>query len=205
MAGFFMLHCAKDQQATARMGLDAINRLVTAETLQYTDYKDLSEVAKSRLGDPMKVYTLGLDDIDKYADGKTAAQLFREDDSFVYPVYVGDEIRSSVAIQKVGGKWEIMELGGRIAFSAEPGKKRMLEVQKDFKGPYFVVYVPAMYLIMLGYENDGKLYLAPTHDHPDLKIKPLEAVVADVALRDLKANTRKYRNALVPGNRDEIK
>lgn len=151
------------------------------------------EAAQSTRGPKLKVYMLGLDKLKTFQPGDNAKKILIDTKETVYPIYVGNTLKTSISIRKGDGGWKDASLGGAEIHFLEPVRSAHAKANNIDKKSYFIVRVPAMYLSFLGYDKGNDLYLIPTHKHPDLDLAIGKSVPADEVYIKIKPLVDKYK------------
>ncbi len=155
------------------------------------------EAAKTARGAKLKVYILGLDKLKDFKSGDKPKKILIDTKEIVYPLYVGNVLKSSLSIRKRSGGWKDASMGGTEIHSLEPVRTAHAKANNIKVKSYFIVRVPAMYLSFLGYDKGSDLYLIPTHKHPDVELEIGKSIpAADVYIK-IKPLVAKYQNVLV--------
>jgi hypothetical protein len=164
-------------------------------------FKTKEELKNSKLGDPLEIYMVGLKDLKKYIADDDPKTILLDTEEIIYPVYVGNTLKSSISIRKREGKWQHASIGGHEIHAAVPARETISKKSRRLLSSYFIVKVPAMYLVFLGYYQQDKLYLALAHKHPDLEFDLYKPVPADEVFVKLQPLAEKYEKVLIPPNK----
>jgi len=154
------------------------------------------EAAKTTRGTKLKVYVLGLDKLKAFKSGDNAKKVLVDTKETVYPLYVGNTLKTSISIRKGDGGWKDASMGGAEIHSLEPVRTAHSKANNISVKSYFIVRVPAMYLSFLGYDKGSDLYLVPTHKHPDLDFAIGKSLPADDVYTKIKPLVAKYQSVL---------
>lgn len=155
------------------------------------------EAAKTTRGTKLKVYVLGLDKLNAFKSGDNAKKVLVDTKETVYPLYVGNTLKTSISIRKGSGGWKDASMGGTEIHFLEPVRTAHAKANKISVKSYFIVRVPAMYLSFLGYDKGSDLYLIPTHKHPELNLPIGKGLPADDVYAKIKPLVAKYKDVLV--------
>lgn len=156
------------------------------------------EVKQSVRKEFFHVYMVGLSDLKTFKPGTDPKTLLIDTKKVIYSLYVGDTLKSSLTIRKDGDQWKHAALGGREIHILTPALAKHSQASNMDRSSYFMVRIPAMYLIFLGYYSNGRLFLVPAHSHPDLTFDLHEAIPAEDVFTKLQPNVEKYMNVLTP-------
>lgn len=155
------------------------------------------EAAKTTRGTKLNVYVLGLDKLNTFKSGDNAKKVLVDTKETVYPLYVGNTLKTSISIRKGSGGWKDASMGGTEIHSLEPVRTAHSKANNISVKSYFIVRVPAMYLSFLGYDKGSDLYLIPTHKHPDLDLAIGKSLPADDVYIKIKPLVAKYKDVLI--------
>jgi hypothetical protein len=193
---------AKDKEEIAKENAAAKAhghlKKLSPKSRELLGFKSDEELKQSLRGDTIAVYMIALDDLEKFKPKDDPKKILLDLKMEIFPIYSGKTLKSSITIRKKGAKWEHVALGGHEIHIVEPARTKHSKSNKMHPSSYFVVRIPAMYLIFLGYYSKGKLYLIPSHEHPDLTLVLHEAVLAEKVLLKLQSLVEKYKNFLTP-------
>ncbi len=173
-------------QQAAEEALKTLEELVTAENYAAMGFASPDEVAQAQLGAPMTVYRVQLDQLREYAPGETDPMALLVDVSrMLYPVTVGAEVRSSVAVEGPQGVWRGTDYGG-------PGLMKALSQYRQ-RDDDFAVHVGFLGLYFVGQRNEDGLWLTPLLDDPDLGFVAGEPLAAEEVFRALVPLAQEYK------------
>jgi hypothetical protein len=179
------------QQKAARESFDLLKRLPPL-LLEELGFKTKQMITKCSLGKPLPAYIVWLGSLKKFKPGDNPSEIPKDVKEFNYPVYACEMPISSVTIRKRNGKWAFTAIGGKEILYAEHARRIHSSPGSIQKSSYFMVQVQAMVLTFLGYYSEDKLYLIPTHEHPDLKFELYKPVPAEQVFLELKRFVEKY-------------
>jgi hypothetical protein len=156
----------KKIEAVAAAALETFDELITEENYGPMGFESPGEVKAASLGTPMQVFTVRLDDLQKYEAGADPDTLLSGGKEVTYPVLVGGKVRSSITAVEVGGNWEAVSFGGsNLAKGLSVTRDVSAESTGFAPASYFEVRVPALNLHFLAHRSDeGTLMLTPLYD-----------------------------------------
>ena len=162
-----------DLKETASKSLLTFRSLVNQQNYSSMGFKSAEEIKDATLGDPFKIYTIRLDDLKRYKEGNNPDSLLTDNENYIFPVKVKNEVRSSINISKVDNTWKA------ISFGSNGTIKLFSRYRTDNS---FVVNIPALNLFFIGNRKDGKLMLTPViedeiHQFAAGKMLPAEDVL----------------------------
>jgi len=157
-------------QEAAGQGLENLRLLVTEKNLKAMGFESPSEAALAKLGDPMQVFRVPLDELRNYQPNSDPERLLVDADRIIYPVVVRD-IRSLVIVEKTAKGWQPTNLGS-------PKLAKVLFDRRKEKSD-FIVWVPALNLYFVANRVDNKLMLTPVLDDPNVELSAGRTLPAD--------------------------
>ncbi|MCZ7541545.1 MAG: hypothetical protein M5U29_16855 [Anaerolineae bacterium] len=173
-------------QLAAEEALKTLEKLVTAENYAAMGFASLDEVAQAQLGVPMTVYRVQLDHLREYTPGETDPVALLVDVSRqLYPVTVGEEVRSSVAVEESREVWRGTDFGA-------PGLMKALSQYRQSDDD-FAVHVGFLGLYFVGQRNEDGLWLTPLLDDPDLGFVAGEPLAVEEVFRALLPLAQEYK------------
>lgn len=186
----------KDQDNEAKKSQEMLKK-TPAKLLALLDLTQ-AEAAKTTRGKKLKVFEIGLDKLKTFKTGDNPKKILVDMKESVYPIYVGSKLKTAISIRKgkEGGKWQNASIGGGEIHFIEPSRVKHSKANRISLSAYFVVRVPAMYLSFLGYHHKGKLYIIPTHEHPDVKLVLNKGTLAENIYVKLKPLVDKFKDVL---------
>ena len=172
----------RETQEIASSSLDTLQKLAKANS-EAIGFESADEAAKSKLGDGLAVFVIGLDDLCRYTPRSDPNKLLVAADQVIYPVMVNGQPRSSVTVEKTRGKWEATSFGGSNLIKAIIGARSAVVAAGAPANNLFVAWVPGLNTYMIGFRTRDKLMLAPIMDDASLefsagKAQPGEKVLA---------------------------
>ena len=160
--------------------MGVLQKLVNDQNYRAMGFDSLDEVKQAQLGQPLDVFNIGLDQLKSYQTGANATGLLSKTAETIYPVTVSGQVKSSVTIVQKEGGYHPSSFG-----NAEIIKSLSRYRRGDLAANDFVVRVPALNMYFLGRKVEDRLFLTPVVEDPRLKLRPGEAVPAEIVLQDL--------------------
>jgi hypothetical protein len=172
---------AAQPEEAAVLAIHVLRKLVDTENFKMLGFETLEEVNQAKLGPPLAVFNIGLEQLKGYKSGQDVASLLTKTSESVYPVLVNDQVRSSVTIVRREGGYEPSSFG-----NADVVKRLMMALRKTESGTAaFIVRVPALNVYFLGSGAGGEIRLAPIIDDPRIELRAGEARPAGAILNQL--------------------
>ncbi|WP_394836091.1 hypothetical protein LVJ94_04190 [Pendulispora rubella] len=114
------------------------------------------------VGEGIPVRMVRLDALRSYHAAEDARRLLIDNGALLYPITVGDEVRSSVVMVQRQGRWVPSSFGRAGLARALHATRNQLDA-RHAKG-VVLVEVPALQARFMGREEDDGLYLTPLQD-----------------------------------------
>jgi len=181
----------RETQEIASSSLDTLQKLTKAN-FKAMGFESADEAAKSKLGDGLAVFVIGLDDLRKYTPGTDPNRLLVAADQVIYPVMVNDQPRLSVTVEKTREKWEATSFGGSNLIRAIIGARAAVVAAGAPADNLFVARVPALNTYLIGFRTGDKLMLAPIMDDASLKFSAGKAQPGEEVLAALVPVAQRY-------------
>jgi hypothetical protein len=155
-----------DPVVVATQSLSSLSTLATKDTYAELGFQSLDEVAKAKLGAPVSVYMVRLDELKSFdlsADPKSVMHDMKER---LFPVHVGGSTRTALVVQQdTDGKWKMVSLG-------DAPTVKLLDEARGLHGKatgktheYMLVKIPAIYQMFLAHtDGSGKMHLVTVHE-----------------------------------------
>ena len=167
-------------QEAASHAIGVLQKLVNDQNYRTMGFDSVDEVKQAQLGQPFAVSNIGLDQLKSYRTGANANSLLSNSSETIYPVTVRGQVKSSVTIVQKEGGYQPSSFG-----NAEIIKSLSRYRQGENPASDFVVRVLALNMYFLGRHVEDRLFLTPVIDDPRLKLRPGEAVPAEIVLEQL--------------------
>lgn len=161
-------------------GLGVLQKLVNDQNYRAMGFDSLDEVKQAQLGQAFSVSNIGLDQLKRFETGANANSLLSKSSETIYPVAVNGQVKSSITIVQKGDGYQPASFG-----NAEIIKSLSRYRQGEAAANDFVVRVLALNMYFLGRQIDSRLFLTPIVDDPRLKLRPGEAVPAEIVVQQL--------------------
>lgn len=186
-------------RAVASAALPTFRQLVA----QQKNYREMGfdspdEISKASVGDPFQVFMVRLDELSKYNENQDPNGLLHERKQFLYPVVVGNQVRSSITVASTAKGWEATSFGGfnRIKMLSKV-RADSIETSKLAPSAYFLVEVPGLKLVFVGYRAGGVLMLSPLLNDPSFNFREGVAMPASRAFTTLRPAVKSHMD--LPG------
>lgn len=162
------------------------------------------EAAQTTRGEKLKVYEISFIKLGKFKAGDNAKSLLIHNNEIVYPIYVGNELKTAISVRKVKNEWQTASMGsGDIQFLEKIRKEHSQANKLNIKS-YYIVRVGALYMSFLGYDKGSEMVLIPTHESQDPQLVVGKEMPADdVFIKIQKLLTDEQLHTL--GDADKIK
>ena len=186
----FMLGCQKSVEApkppsvqpqeAAASAIGVLQKMVTGQNFKSLGFDSADQVKQAQVGQPLTVFDVGLEQLKAYKQGTDPNSLLVKSARALYPVTVDGQVKSSFTITHKESGYQASSFG-----NAEIIKSLSRYRLNQTEAGDFVVRVPAFNMYYLGRRVENRLLLVPIIDDPRLKLKPGEAVGAEIVLEQL--------------------
>ncbi|HTV83447.1 MAG TPA: hypothetical protein VME18_12410 [Acidobacteriaceae bacterium] len=174
-----------EAQPAARTSLGDMRRAGVPGRYRLLGFKSPDEAKSGVLGQPMAVFYVPLNQLQNYAGGDPQA-LLQGGNEILYPVTIGTEVRSSITVRNLNGKWQTTQLGrpilARTLFGIRDNDAAKLNSPTS---SYFVVLVSALNLRFIGHLQGTQFFLIPTRSDPTLNLRAGVAYLAQGVFSEL--------------------
>jgi hypothetical protein len=192
-----------DPVAVATQSLSTIGQLATKDTYAEMGFQSLDEVGKVKLGSPVSVYMIQLDELKTLnldADPKSVMHDVKER---LFPVHVGGSTRTALVVrQDAAGKWRMASLGDASTVKLLDEVRALHGKATGGTHEYILVKVPAVYQMFLARtDGAGKLHLITLREDKALgAAKKGEERPARTVLELLQKLAKEAKPLAKPGN-----
>ena len=167
-----------DAQSAANASLVVFRKLVTNQNYRDLGFESADEPGSSTLGTPLPVVFVRLDQLREYREGTDLNTVLGQSNQTNFPVMVRDQVRSSVVVEQVDGKWKMGTLGNG-ALAKQIAAVRPGQAAPGGSTQQALVHVGALGFYFLGERVDNKWTLKSLSDNPDLDMAAGRAVPAE--------------------------
>jgi len=183
-----------DAQSAATQSLAVFRRLVNNQNYRDLGFESPDEVANATLGEPLPILFVRLDQLRGYHEGTDVNSLLGQSNEVNFPVMANNQVRSSVVVEQVNGKWRTGTLGnGALA-------RHIAAVRRDRTGAagagqQALVHVGALGLHFFGERGtDNKWRLTPLVSNPELNLAAGQALPAEEVFTRLAVAAKRLRD-----------
>lgn len=157
---------APEPQRAANEALDLLKGVVDEETYRDAGFDSLEQASRAELGTPIEVYVVGLDQLKGWSERDDANALILKNKSVeaVYPVMIGNQVKSTVSIFKTEGGYRPATFGDAEIANALARYRR--------SDAAFIVRVPVAGTYFIGQKSDNEVYLTPVYEMARLPNSP---------------------------------
>lgn len=190
--------CKREHPAAepATKSLQEIRGLVAEQNYRKLGFESLDEIARMTLGEPIPVYFVGLETLQKFNPADDPNLLLTNPHEMIYPVLVDGKVRCSLGLKSNGGEWQVRTFG-RPRISRALAKLRDAAASGALsQSDYFAVEIPAMYLIFIGHRAGGNLMLTYVHDDAGLGFVAGQTAPATEVFAKISEAAITYKGAL---------
>jgi len=179
--------------AAANQSLLQLHKLTTEQHYKVLGFASREEVASATLGEPITVYMVQLDQLQKYKAGNDPNLLLKATNETIFPVIAKGIVRSSIVTVKGKEGWEAKKYGGSNSV------KLLAKVRKDISdstrspvSSFFSVKVPALNLVFIARRAENVLLLTPVFDDPSMGLKSGSTIPATEVFSKLASFAREH-------------
>ena len=156
--------------AAAAASLKTLAQLVTPQ--KTLGFRSVSEVASASLASPLPMLMVQLNDLQAYRAGDDPRPLLKNEGSFIYPVTVGGDVRSSIVVRKTGGEWKATQFGrANLAKFAHEGRQQVSLARGVAESDVSLVEIPTVSARMLAHDENGVPMLTALLDVPGTDLR----------------------------------
>jgi hypothetical protein len=139
----------------AQKGCRDLKSVVTPGNFSLLGFEKIEDVDTAHLGHPFDIYVVGLKELQGFTPGKPVLPLLTKLPRRLYPISVGDQVRSSLVVTPYKNTNE--------AITTNWGLVKLVQLVTKYRkaDSDFIVWIPALNFHFLGDRYDEKLMLTP--------------------------------------------
>lgn len=179
-----------------RESMGTLRSIVNDENAQAMGFRSSQEAATATPGVPIPVLMIQLDELRKYQRGGNVRALFKNHQQYLVPVTVGNEVRSSITLQRQGERINAISYGSsNLVRSLDDTRQKVAKELNVAEPQFYAVHVAALRKYFIAYDDSaGQLMLVPVMDDAELNQKAGRALAAEEALISLQAVALRYND-----------
>lgn len=179
--------------SVAREALETFGLLVNEQNFRDLGFESPDEVRTAALGEPFQQFMVPLDRLREYQADQETTAILTATGLLTYPVLVGENVRSSLAVGRGDEGWSAQSYGGPqyIRLLAE-ARSRLSREESRPPAEYFEVRVPALNVSFVGSRGEQGVVLTPVLDDARFGFVRGESLPAERALSALVAAARDH-------------
>ena len=108
-----LVEVPKEAHEEAQRSLPVLRQLVTPETYKKLGFQSVEEANRASLEAPMRVLMVRLDRLREYRPEVKIGEMLEDTHEVRYPVSVDGQVRTSVVMRQIEGKWQVAKFGRR--------------------------------------------------------------------------------------------
>jgi hypothetical protein len=172
------------QAVAAQEGLATLKHVVNANNYAALGFGSPDEVRRAALGEPLQIYLVRLDALQKFTDQTNPETLLVDARRSLYPVKVSERVATSIFVTQSPDGWRATELGNAAV--------AQLVSRYRHSPTDFVLHVPALQVYFVGNRVEGMLILTPVTDDPRTGLRAGGALPAGPAFLKLQKAANEY-------------
>jgi hypothetical protein len=155
-----------DSVVVATQSLSSLSKLATQATYADLGFQSLDEVAKAKLGSPVSVYMIQLDELKKLDLAADPKSVMHDQKERLFPVHVGGSTRTALVVrQDTDGKWKMVSLGDAPVVKLLDEARGLHGKATGKTHEYILVKIPALYQMFLAHtDGAGQMHLVTVHE-----------------------------------------
>jgi hypothetical protein len=179
--------------AVAVQALATLQMLVTSQNAAKMGFLSKEEAATARLAVPLRVVLVRLDELRAYSPGADPITLLHPLDRIILPAAVSGEVKSSISIEKSGGKWAATRFGApKLVKLLSAAREASVAAGAASPGHCVAVYFGGLNQHFIGFVASGTLLLTPVQDDAALGFVAGQPLPATVVFAKLAPVARHY-------------
>ncbi len=185
---------AQDAQAAAEAGLAKLSAFANEDTYAEMGFESAKEVSRARLGSPISMMMVRLDELQAYDPEGDPKALMHDTKEKLFPVFVGGAARTAIVVRPDdSGKWQMVSVGDAQTVKVVDSVRATHGQGRDF----FLLSIPAIYQKFLGFtDGQGKIHLITMYEHDKLGIRRGEARPVRTVMELVKALAVEFQSPL---------
>ena len=183
-----------DAQSAATQSLTVFRQLVNNQNYRELGFESPDEIANATLGQPLPVSFVRLDQLRQYQQGTDVNSLISQSNEVNFPVMANNQVRSSVVVEQINGRWKTGTLGnGALAKHIDGVRKG--RTRAEGAAQQTLVHVRALGLYFLGERGtDNKWSLTPLVSHSEFNLAAGQAMPAEEVFTRLAGAAKALRD-----------
>jgi hypothetical protein len=177
----------------ARDALGTFAQLVTPRNARDMGFEKPEEVRSATVGAPLPEYQIRLDELQGYAAGTNPGRLLHESGLYLFPVLVGEQVRSSLSIQHERGAFKAVAFGAPAFMRRASDVVARIPDAAERRAQAVLVRVPALNVFFVAYQDGEKLLFASVLDDPRFDLKAGEPLPAEKVLERLVPAAKEHK------------
>lgn len=185
-----------DYALALRDSMATLRALVNDDNAQAMGFRSPKEAEAATPGVPIPLLMIQLDDLRRYQPGSDARALFKNHHQHLVPLSVGDEVRSSITLERKAQRISAISYGSpNLVRSLDSVRQQLTRQLSIAEEQFYAVHVAALREYFIGYDNsEGQVMMVPTRDHKKLNLHAGRALTADEVLNALQSVAMRYND-----------
>ena len=175
-----------------------------SQRLKSLGFDLVSDLRNAKVGSPLEVYSVRLDELKSYQTGSDPRPLLHKTNGGIFPLMLNGQVRSSAMVdisRKDQGDTFILrvtQLGAPSLIKVLAEFRQELEQKKGCEGTCFVVWIPALKRYFLGDKTSEGIKLKVLIDGPGEKLKKGNFLQAEQVFSILQNEAQKIQTYEFP-------
>lgn len=160
--------------------LTTFKNLITPENYRRMGFESPEEINNAKIDPPLKDFMVRLDHLKAFSPGSDPNYLLVSTGQQIFPISVNNEVRSSMILKQSIIFWKAVSYGSpNLIRQITNTVNESIRRTGMPRSAYFVVRIPAMNLIFLGYRTNIELFLVPMADDRRQRYRAFESQPAE--------------------------
>lgn len=171
----------------AASGLKELRELTTPENCESMGFTSMQEVGTAELGQGMKVYMIGLNDLKALSPNADANSVLLDNNEQLFPVLAAGTARAAIVVRQNSDDkgWEVVSIGDASNMK-RLDSARLLDAKRNGGRTYSVIRIPSIDRTFLGFTDaSNTLHFISTREDREIAGRNGEARQARTMLDGL--------------------
>ena len=186
----------QEYEQAVRESLGTLRGMINADNAQAMGFRSDKEVGQVSAGIPIPIVMIQLDELRSYQQGNNVRPLFKYYQQQLLPLSVGNEVRSSITLERKDQGLSAVSYGSPGLARALNNVREQAAKQKAIPlARFYAVHVAALRQYFIAYDDTaGKVMFVPVLDNKELDLQAGRELRAEDALARLKTAAQGYND-----------